>query len=148
MKGLIDSNLIIYSSSKGTPDYAGAKAFLESVLKGPEIYALTWINVAEFVAVITQTIGNNPSVLNLAEALMNVDTLIHSPYIKLISEGENHWNRLKKILTEISGVKGPFVQDCRIAAIMLENGVKTIYTHDSDFRKIPELEVIDPLIKR
>lgn len=46
----------------------------------------------------------------------------------------------------LAPVSGNFVHDRRLAAIMLENGVRRIVTRDRDFRRIPGIQVIDPTL--
>jgi len=41
-------------------------------------------------------------------------------------------------------VRGNHVPDAHLATILRQNGVRTIYTADADFRKFPFLEVVDP----
>lgn len=63
----------------------------------------------------------------------------------IFTEGDRYWQFFQDILRSAGAVRGRFVHDCRIAAIMQENGVDTIFTRDTDFRRIPQLTVIDPL---
>lgn len=146
MKGLIDSNLLIYASSSGDQQCVEAARFVDGALNGPDPHAITWINIAEYLAVTTQTVGNYPPVLTMSEAIANIQRIMGSPYLKLISEGATHMDWLAKILREAGGAKGHFVHDCRIAAIMMENGVDTIFTRDSEFRRIPGIKVVDPIV--
>jgi predicted nucleic acid-binding protein len=39
---------------------------------------------------------------------------------------------------------GNLVPDAHIVTLMLENDVRTIWTHDRDFRRFREIEVRDP----
>lgn len=146
MKGLLDTNLLIYASVESLPEHEVARKFLQASLTGPEIFATTWINVGEYLSFTTQAFAGNPPLLNLHEALENIAEIIFANEVSILSEGARHWNFLNDILKQAGSVRGAFVHDCRIAAIMLENGVNTIYTHDADFRKIPQLKVVDPLL--
>jgi predicted nucleic acid-binding protein len=42
-------------------------------------------------------------------------------------------------------VRGNLVPDAHLAALLLQHGVKTLYTKDTDFRKFDFLNVRDPL---
>lgn len=145
MKGVIDTNILIYAISEPAPAYQRAKTFLEKALLGPEVYGTTWINLGEFLSFATQPLPGALPLLTIQEALTDVQALLDSPHFCIVTEGDSHWNCLKEILGEAGSVRGAFVHDCRIAAIMRENGVDTIFTHDADFRKIPGLKVVDPL---
>lgn len=145
MKGLIDTNILIYAVSEPAPEYHRAKTFLEKVLSGPEVYGTTWINLGEFLSFTTQPLPGASPLLTIQEALTDVQALLDSPYFCIVTEGDSHWNHLKEILDEAGSARGAFVHDCRIAAIMRENGIDTIFTRDADFRKIPKLKVVNPL---
>lgn len=145
MKGLIDTNILIYAASETAQEYPKARAFLEKALDGPEIYVTTWINLAEYLSFTTQSFGGTPPLLTIEEARTNVGVLLESPKLRVITEGESHWEYLTQVLAGVGTARGSFVHDCRIAAIMGENGVDTIFTRDTDFRKFPGLKVVDPL---
>ena len=145
MKGLIDTNLLIYASAESVPQHASARAFLDTVARDTALYATTWINLGEYISFTTQSFGGAPPLLSIVEALTNVSAFLTLPSIQLISEGERYWPCLQEIFQVAGAVRGAFVHDCRIAAIMRENGVETIFTHDTAFRRIPHLTVVDPL---
>jgi predicted nucleic acid-binding protein len=41
--------------------------------------------------------------------------------------------------------RGNQVPDAHLAAILKQHGIRTLYTHDRDFRRFDFLRVIDPL---
>ena len=41
-------------------------------------------------------------------------------------------------------VRGNLVPDAHVAAILLQNGVRTLYSNDRDFWKFEALNVLDP----
>lgn len=41
-------------------------------------------------------------------------------------------------------VRANLVPDAHLAALLRQHGVKTLYTRDADFRKVPLLELRDP----
>jgi len=145
MLALIDTNIIIYASYEASPYYKAARAFFDKTIKTDIEFVVTWINLAEYLSFTTRSFGSSPPLLRYQEAMENVSTLLNSK-IKIITESENHWEFLNAVVKSARVVKGPFFHDCRIAAIMLENGVDTILTHDQDFRKIPKIKVLDPFI--
>lgn len=146
MSGLIDTNILIYASVESFPEYPLAREFLSQVISGRDPYYLTWINIGEYLSFTSQTFGGSAPLLPIEEGAKNIDLLLAANSIQVISEGHGHWPYLKQILAGVGPVKGPFVHDCRIAAIMRENGIDTILTRDTEFRKIPQLKVIDPLV--
>lgn len=144
MNGLIDTNILIYATAKGCPEHKRATGFMEGVLSGRDLYAITWINVGEYISFVTRASLLTP-VIKLTQALENMALLLHSPNIQLIQEGEDYWDNFVKVIEKVPSARGNLIHDCRIAACMLENGVQTIYTRDTDFRKLGYLKVIDPL---
>lgn len=85
-----------------------------------------------------------PAPLPWTEAVENVMGLLDQPRISRIDPGPDHLETFAQICEEVGAVAGNLVHDCRIAAIMRENGVRRIVTRDTAFRRIPGLEVIDP----
>ncbi|MBI4239011.1 MAG: PIN domain-containing protein [Deltaproteobacteria bacterium] len=145
MHGLIDTNILIYASSEAAPEHRAARAFLDQVAQDRSSYAITWINIGEYLAFVTQSFGGAPPLFSLQEACANVTSLLALPTLRLLTEGEGYWTTLQAILQDVGAVRGSFVHDCRIAAIMREHGIDTIFTRDTEFRRIPKLHVINPL---
>lgn len=52
---------------------------------------------------------------------------------------------LREVLASVTGARGGFFYDCRIAALMREHDVRTIATADTDFRKFGFLKVVNPI---
>lgn len=85
-----------------------------------------------------------PAPLKWTDAVENVLNLLDQPRISRIDPGPDHLETFVGICEEVGAVAGNLVHDCRIAAIMRENGVRRIVTRDTAFRRIPGLEVVDP----
>jgi len=67
------------------------------------------------------------------------------PNATILQEGASHQEDLKNAMSQSGFKQGAFIHDCHIAALLHENGIRTIVTADSDFRRFPFLEVIDPI---
>ena len=67
------------------------------------------------------------------------------PRVSRIDPGPRHLEVFAEICRAAGPVEGNFVHDCRIAAVMRENGIDRILTRDSSFRRIEFLDVVDPL---
>jgi hypothetical protein len=52
---------------------------------------------------------------------------------------------MAEVFEQFPTMSGNLIFDAHTAILMKENGVKTIYTHDSDFYRFPFLEVLDPI---
>ncbi len=86
-----------------------------------------------------------PATLPMSQALDNVEALLAHQGVSRIDPGPKHLEVFAEICRAAGPVEGNFVHDCRIAAVMRENGVDRILTRDSSFRRIAFLEVVDPL---
>ena len=67
------------------------------------------------------------------------------PNVYCVSETEGFWQTYVEITTGMP-VRANFVPDAHFAAILKQHGIRTLYTHDRDFRRFPFLRVIDPLV--
>ena len=140
---LIDTNVLVYATLPGFPEHASARRIVEDLASRPEPLCLTWVNVFEYLRVVTHRRLVRPAPLPLERALANVDALLGQPDVVRIDPGPRHWEMFALVCREAAPVEGNFVHDCRIAAIMRENGVRRILTRDTSFRRIPGLEVVD-----
>lgn len=141
---LIDSNVLVYAADTECREYEAARKFLRARAEGSDLWHLTWQNVFECIRFLTdpRTIRGKP--LYIDEALEMMRRLLLSPSLQLIHPGQRHFEIFSEIAARTSGTRGLFVHDVRLAAIMLENGVRTIYTADEGFRRFRDIEVINP----
>ncbi len=77
-------------------------------------------------------------------ALENIQSLMAQPGFEMIAANKNSWEIFVR-LTEDVTIKGNLVSDAVLAAILETNGVKRLYTHDTDYRKFSYLNPVDPL---
>ncbi|MFH0939865.1 MAG: PIN domain-containing protein [Planctomycetota bacterium] len=105
---------------------------------------MTWGIVYEFVRVVT-----HPRVLNrpfsASQAWCFLDALFASPSLHVLAETDRHRHVAAEVFVEVPGLSGNLVFDAHTAILMRENGIKTIYTKDSDFNRFPFLDTIDPI---
>ena len=72
-----------------------------------------------------------------------IDSLISAPTVQIVGEGPTFWAAYRSI--DIGqAIKGNDVPDAAIVALMIANGVSTIYTRDRGFRRFDGIRVIDP----
>jgi len=92
-------------------------------------------------------IATHPAVfanpLTPQEAMNNVESLIHLPHARVLSEEEGFWEVYRAVTSRIP-IRGNLVPDAHVAAILRQHGVKTFFTRDRDFLKFPFLDVRDP----
>ena len=69
-------------------------------------------------------------------ALRDLNRLLKSPSLHLLSETSQHAELLDSLLRE-SGVTGNRVFDAHIAVLCIEHGVTELITADRDFTRFP-----------
>jgi toxin-antitoxin system PIN domain toxin len=138
----LDANVLLYASDRSSERHERARQFLDSCAAGAELLCLTWPTLMTYVRVAT-----HPSIfaapLTPDEALGNVTALLALPHVRAVSELDGFIDTYKRIAAETT-VRGNLVPDAHVAAILLQQGVRTLYSNDRDFRKFETLDVRDP----
>jgi len=80
------------------------------------------------------------------EAMANVSALLALPHVRAVSELEGFLDMYKQVTGELI-VRGNLVTDAHLATILLQHGIRTLYSNDRDFRKFTSLDVRDPFAK-
>ncbi len=140
---LVDTSVLIYASNTDCREYQTAKNILKQLSDGPETWHLTWQNIFEFIRSMTNPKSSRIAPFYIDEAVTVVRKLLATPSLQLIHPGPRHFEIFAEIAAHTPGVRGNLVQDARIAAIMIENGVRKIYTADEGFRRFRDVEVIN-----
>jgi predicted nucleic acid-binding protein len=63
--------------------------------------------------------------------------------VRTAGETEVFWRSYRAVADD-SVPSGNLVPDAHIVALTVENDVRTIWTRDRDFRRLPRIEVRDP----
>jgi hypothetical protein len=75
--------------------------------------------------------------------MANIERLLTLPHVQSSGERDRFWGLLLSVV-HTAGVRGNLVPDAHLVALMLENGVETIWTHDRDYRRFDGIQVKDP----
>jgi uncharacterized protein len=138
----LDVNVLLYASDQSGDRYERARRFLESCAAGPEVLCLTWPTLMSYLRIATHPrIFSGP--LSPEEALGNISALITLSHVRAVSERDGFMDAYRHVTGE-TPVRGNLVPDAHVAAILLQHGVRTLYTSDRDFRKFSTLDVRDP----
>ena len=138
----IDVNVLLYASDRSSGRHAQARRFVESCVASPEVLCLTWPTLMSYLRIATHPrIFAAP--LTPDEALGNVAALVGLPHARVVSELDGFLDAYRRIAGDMP-VRGNLVPDAHVAAILLQHGVRTIYTNDRDFLKFEWLEARDP----
>lgn len=139
----IDVDILLYASDQGCPQHARSAGFLQSCAASGQVFCLAWLTLMSYLRMATHPrIFSQP--LSHADAVSNVEALMALPHCRVIGEQEGFW----KVYREVTGdvpTRGNLVPDAHLAAVLRQNGIATLYTHDRDFRKFAFLDVRDPL---
>jgi hypothetical protein len=139
----LDTNILVYARREETPLHKPAKAILERLASGDRAWALPWPCLYEFVRVVTHPrVFDPPSDPELV--LDGLHSLLECPSLVLLGEGPSHFGSMKHAILS-SRSSGSLVHDAHIAALLQENGVDELWTHDRDFARFPGLRVRFPL---
>ncbi|MCH8320610.1 MAG: PIN domain-containing protein [Acidobacteria bacterium] len=141
---LIHTNVLVYATMPGFPEHEQTRDLLAGFVAGRVHHCLTWINIFEYLRVVTHRRLVRPAPLGMDKALENIQALIAQPLISRIDPGPQHLETFAQVCREAYPVQGNFVHDCRIAAVMRENGVDRILTRNTSFRRITGITVGDP----
>ena len=138
----VDVNVFLYASDRASSRNSRARAFLDERSGDPDLLCVAWLTLMSYVRIST-----HPSIfarpLAPQDALGNVAALLGQPRVRVLAEADG----FLEVYRDVTGafpVRGNLVPDAHLAALLLQNGVRTIYTNDADFRKFDFLDVRNP----
>ncbi len=138
----VDTNILVYAEVVSSPRHPVARQLLAGLAEGVEPWAIPWPCVYEFLRIITHPRVYHPPVPP-ERARRDLDAILASPTLHLLSEGERHRKVLDRMLRE-SGATGNLVFDAHIAALCVEHGVSPLITGDRDFLRFPSIAIENP----
>lgn len=142
MSFAIDANLLLYASDETSELHDPAVELVDRIAIGPEIAYLFWPVTMAYLRIATHpAIFARP--LSHADARANVETLLALPHVQAVGEGDGFWDRFGEVADDVTPT-GNLVPDAHLVALMLANGVRTIWTRDRDYRKFRGIRVHDP----
>lgn len=142
MSYTVDANILLYASDEASRFHRLALELVKRMAAGPEIAYLFWPTVMAYLRIST-----HPAVfarpLAATEAISNIERLLARPHLHSPGEQDGFWRRYREIAGD-AGTTGNLVPDAHLVALMLDNDVRTIWTHDRDFRRFTSIEARDP----
>lgn len=142
MSVAIDANILLHASDDQSPFRDRAVELLDEIARGPQIVYLFWPTLMAYLRIAT-----HPSVfarpLPLAKARDNADQLLALPNVQTGSESDDFWRRLGGVLDDASPT-GNLVPDAHLVGLMMQHGVRTMWTRDRDYRRFRGIEAVDP----
>jgi toxin-antitoxin system PIN domain toxin len=138
----VDVNVLLYATDRASDRHERARRFVETCAAGPEVLCLTWRTLMSYLRIATHSrVFAAP--LSPDEALGNVAALVGLPHVRVVTELDGFLDAYRRVAGDMP-VRGNLVPDAHVAAILLQHGVRTLYTNDRDFRKFESLDVRDP----
>jgi toxin-antitoxin system PIN domain toxin len=138
----LDANVLLYASDEASAHHARARDFLEQAVGGDELVYLFWPTVMAYLRIATDpAIFDKP--LSPADATANVESLLGFPHVQTAGEHDRFWAAYRHVARE-ADARGNLVPDAHVVALMTENGVRTIWTRDRDYRRFSGIDVRDP----
>ncbi|MCC7010489.1 MAG: PIN domain-containing protein [Acidobacteria bacterium] len=138
----LDANVLLFASDRSSERHAAAREFLESCAASPKVLCVTWPTLMGYLRIATHpSIFSAP--LTPEEALANVQAILALPQARVVSEQDDFMDAYLHVTAD-TVVRGNLVPDAHVASILFQNGVRTLYSNDRDFRKFETLDVRDP----
>ena len=142
MSATLDVNLLLYASDAESKRHERARTFLLDLVAGPQLVVVFWPTLMSYIRIAT-----HPSIfarpLTPAVAMGNVQALLDAPTVSVAAEGVRFWETFTSIAID-ADARGNLVPDAQLVALMRQHGVRTIWTHDRDFRRFLGIDVRDP----
>lgn len=140
----IDANLLLYASNTGCAEHLAAQRFMRNRASDPDLCCLTWGTFFAYLRISTHpSIFRQP--LSPDDAWSNLRSLTSLPRVRMIGEEDGFIGHYEMVTRDMA-VRGNLVPDAQLAGILHQHGVRRLYSTDSDFRKFPFLEVVNPLL--
>jgi toxin-antitoxin system PIN domain toxin len=137
-----DVNLLLYASITTFEQHAVAREWFSAALNGELQVLLPGVTIFGFIRIAT-----NPRIFEspiaVGDAVASVETWLAQPHVHFLSPGPRFTEIAFDLLRKV-GSAANLTTDVQLAAHAIENQA-TLYSHDTDFARIPGLRWIDPL---
>lgn len=142
MSQTVDTNVLLYASNSDAQEHTRAVALIERLMSGPELVVILWPTIMGYLRIATHpAVFTRP--LTPAEAMANVEAMVGRAHVRTVGESPRFWAAYTRVTEEVSP-RGNDVPDAHLVAMMLDQGVRTIWTRDRGFRRFRGIEVRDP----
>jgi toxin-antitoxin system PIN domain toxin len=140
---MVDTNVFVYFLYDASPQHAGAQALLNQARQPDAKLCMTPQVMTEFYSTITNPRRVSPAYAP-ETALQEVEKFLALPGLFLLSIPASVVVRWVALARQY-GISQSDIFDAQLAATMLEDGIRRIYTFNvQDFERFDELEVVVP----
>ncbi len=135
----LDTNILIPLLVSSHPSHHDIVSRMNTL---NERFAITHVNIAECLRLLSHTrVFQKP--LSLKNAVEALAAFVEAYQVIVLEQDSQWWLQLSTVAEkEIFGLKGNEIFDAQIALCLRYNGIKTIWTYDSDFKKYSFLKVV------
>ena len=139
----IDTSVLLYAADKSSSFHKRAVEMFEQSISGKWLTCVCEQSLAEFVATVTDAQRvRHP--LSPAAASKLLEKLLKYPQPEVLYSDETILRRTVKLMEKYPTLRRRFL-DAHVVATMLQHGVKTLVTADSQtFAPVRELDVENP----
>jgi toxin-antitoxin system PIN domain toxin len=138
---LLDTNVLVYAHRRDAPRHAEYRDWLESLIDGPQPYAVSDHALTGMIRVVTSPrIYRRPATLQ--EALAFADQYRNQPHAHVLVPGPGFWDTFASMCGQAEA-RGNLIPDAYLAALAIEHGCELV-TADRDFRKFAGLRSWTP----
>ena len=142
MSATVDVNVLVYATDESSPLHTRALNLVDGLARGPDLLYLFWPVIMGYLRMATHpAIFSRP--LSMEEATGNIEHLLSLPHARTAGEEEGFWDVYQATTAGVV-VRGNLVPDAHLVALMRQDGVGILWTHDRDFRKFEGIRVRDP----
>jgi toxin-antitoxin system PIN domain toxin len=138
----LDANVLLYASDEASPHHRRARVFLDECAAGSEVMCFGWPTIMAYLRIATHPrVFARP--LSPGLAITNVEALLALPHARVLAEEDGFWACYRRVADPVHA-RGNLVPDAHLAALLLQHGVRVLYTNDREFRKFDVLEARNP----
>ncbi len=139
---LLDVNVLVNAYRRDAPRHREFFQYVESLLAGPEPFAVPAVVFSGFFRVVSHPrIFNPPS--KFSDALVFAEQLRGQPHCLAVTPGERHWAIFIDLCKQ-GAAAGSLISDAFLAAMAIEIGAELI-TDDRGFGRWPRLHWRRPI---
>jgi toxin-antitoxin system PIN domain toxin len=134
---LIDTNILVYANRRNADRHEEYRAWLQTLVDGPQPYALSDLAVTGLVRIVTNRRIYQEDAASIEEALAFATAIREQPHAIVLQPGPRFW----PIFTDLCQrhrAHGNLVPDVVLAALAIEHGCEVV-TADRDFAKFTDV---------
>jgi predicted nucleic acid-binding protein len=138
----VDTNILLAATDRDRKDHRHSREIFERGFKGElRIFACGQI-LREYLVVTTRPLENNGMGMTPAKAVENVASF--NKCVQLLNETDATTRRLTSLI-EKHKLKGKRIHDANLVAIMIENGLRKLFTlNPADFKIFTSIQTDTP----